>query len=335
MRRLTPAGVSTMMVLVVGLLVTAYFAKLMRAEDSHNQAAAQPQVIDIRSVPVTVCPLEPGTVITAAHLGTNRVRAESLPSDALLQDRALIGRAVKERIAAGSAVRANQLYAPGEIPQLAVARGMRAVTITLTQQAAPTGGLLKTGHYVDVYLTPQIDSASDPRLRGGMTLTLFRGVRLLSIMPGEPADDPSSLATLELTPEQATALILAREKGHLALSYNPEGKGNGGIALKNSDRATFDEILGVPAPAAAPTTTGPTAIGPASTVFTAEVYKGTARSTQRFDVNTKLEGVPSASTRIGMSAHAPLWTRKSPARSLPAAAFDRLAEGPAGATVKQ
>ncbi|HEV7998707.1 MAG TPA: Flp pilus assembly protein CpaB [Planctomycetaceae bacterium] len=335
MRRLTPAGVSTLMVLVVGLLVTAYFAKLMRAEDALSQAAAQAQVIDIRNVPVTICALEPGTVITAAHLGTNRVRAETLPSDTLLQDRALVGRAVKERIAAGSAVRANQLYAPGEVPQPNVSRGMRAVTITLTQQAAPINGLLKAGRFVDVYLTPRIDSASDPRLRGGMTLTLFRGVRLLSITPGEPSDDPSSLATLELTPEQSAALILAREKGHLALSYNPEGKGNSGIALKNSDRATFDEILGIPATRAAPTTTGPTAVGPAPTVFTAEVYKGTARSTQRFEVNSKIEAVPAASTRIGMSANAPLWTRKSPAKSLPVPATDRFAAAPDGATVRQ
>ena len=77
MRRLTPAGVSTMMVLVVGLLVTAYFAKLMRAEEPRNPAAVPPQVIDIRSVPITVCPLEPGTVITAAHLETNHARAEA------------------------------------------------------------------------------------------------------------------------------------------------------------------------------------------------------------------------------------------------------------------
>ena len=335
MRRLTPAGVSTMMVLVVGLLVTAYFAKLMRAEDAQRHVAAQAQVVDIRDVPVAVCPLEPGTVITAAHLGTNRVQGETLPLGTLLQDRSLIGRTVKERIAAGSAVRANQLYPPGEVPQPNVARGMRAVTITLTQQAAPINGLLKAGRFVDVYLTPRIDSAGDPRLRGGMTLILFRGVRLLSITPGEPSDDPSSLATLELTPEQSAALILAREKGHLALSYNPEGKGNGGIALKNSDRATFDEILGVPAPATAPTTNGPTTVDPAPTVFTTEVYKGTARSTQQFDIRSKIETLPAASTRPRISAKAPLWTRKSPPKSLPVPAADRFAAAPDGATVKQ
>jgi pilus assembly protein CpaB len=330
MRRLTPAGVSTMMVVVVGLLVTAYFAKLMRAEEPRNAATAQPQVSDFRSVPTTVCALEPGTVITAAHLETNGARAEALPSDALQTERSLIGRTVKARIAAGSAVRASQLYAPGEVPQPAVARGMRAVTITLTEPAAPSNGLLKPGHYVDVYLTPRIDAANDARLRGGMTLTLFRGVRLLAVAPGEPSDEPSGLATLELTPEQATALILAREKGHLALSYNPEGKGDGGMTLKNSDRATFDEILGVPAPPPVPSS-----VSPPTAVFTAEVYKGSARSIRQFDGRSKVEAPPAASTPVGASTNAPLWTRKSPAKSLPVPAAVRFAGASDGTTVRQ
>ena len=173
-----------------------------------------------------------------------------------------------------------------------------------------------------------------------MTVTLFRGVRLLSITPGEPSDDATSLATLELTPEQSAALILAREKGHLALSYNPEGKGNGGIAQKNSDRATFDEILGAPTPAATPTTTATTTNGrtpgdPAPTVFTTEIYKGTARSTQQFDIRSKIETLPAASTRPTLSANAPLWTRKSPRKSVPIPAADRFASAHDGATVKQ
>jgi pilus assembly protein CpaB len=328
MRRLTPAGVSTMMVLVVGLLVTAYFAKLMRAEEALNHLAAQPQDIDFRNVPATVCALEPGTVIRAAHLGTNRVRAESLAPDALLQERSAIGRTVKERIAAGAIVRAGQLYAPGEVPKPSVARGMRAVTITLTEQAASLDGLLKAGHYVDVYLTPHIDDAKDARLKGEMTLTLLRGVRLLAVRPGEASGEPSVLATLELTPEQATVLILAREKGHLALSYNPEGKKDGGIALKNADRATFDEILGRPAAA-------PSSGSPNQEVFRAEVYKGRTRFTEQFDVRPKAEVPPPPSTRTDTSRNAPLWTRKSPPKSLPVPASDRIAAAPDGAAVRQ
>ena len=205
---------------------------------------------------------------------------------------------------------------------------MRAVTITLTEQAAPSNGLLKPGHYVDVYLTPRIDAANDARLRGGMTLTLFRGVRLLAIMPGEPSDEPSGLATLELTPEQSTALILAREKGHLALSYNPEGKGNGGVALKNSDRATFDEILGVPAPAAAPTTNCPTTVDPApQQCLPLRSTKAPRDPSSNSTDAPRSKPFPRHPRRPAMSTNAPLWTRKSPAKSLPVPAAVRFAGG--------
>jgi pilus assembly protein CpaB len=186
---------------------------------------------------------------------------------------------------------------------------------------------------VDVYLTPRIDAANDARLQGGMTVTLFRGVRLLATSAGEsfdqPSDEPSGLVTLELTPEQATVLILAREKGHLALSYNPEGKGDGGVALKNSDRATFDEILGVPTAAA------PTSAGPAAAAFTAEVYKGSVRSTRQFEGRSKNEVPPAAAAPVGASRNIPVWARRSPAKPVPVHASDRFAAGPDGATVRQ
>ena len=239
MRRLTPAGVSTMMVVVVGLLVTAYFAKLMRAEDSRGPGSPSASTVEFRAVPTAAGSLEPGTVITSAHLSTTRVRVDGLAPDVLLQEQSVLGRTVKQRIAAGSSLRASQLYPPGEGPQPVVARGMRAVSIPVPRGLATMNGLVKTGQYVDVYLTPRADAGGDSRFRNGLTLTLFRGVRLLSVAPDAAADEASSAVTLELTPEQATVLILAREKGSLALSYNPEGKGESGVALKNRDRATL------------------------------------------------------------------------------------------------
>jgi pilus assembly protein CpaB len=313
MRRLTPAGVSGMMVVAVGLLVTAYFAKLMRAEEPRNQPIgtyAHPTATgaDLRTVPTAAGTLEPGTVITPAHLGTGRVPAELLGPDALLEERTLIGRAVKERVTSGSVIRASQLYPPGERPQQNVARGMRALSIALKRAVAPINGLEK-GQYVDVYLTPRSDASKEVRRRGGMTLTLFRGVRLLAVNLGQAASEPQDVATLELTPEQANVLILARERGNVALSYNPEGKGDGGIALENRDRATLDEILGL--------TPDPSAVaGPAGT-FTTEVYKGSARSTQQFDERTKIDASRATSTPIPPFQVAPqtipLWTRKGPA----------------------
>ena len=315
MRRLTPAGVSTMMVVVVALLVTAYFAKLMRAEERRPVATTQPmpgattqpRPVEVRSVPTAATTLEPGTVITAAQLGMSRARSDALGPD-VLQDKSVIGRVVKERIAAGSLIRSAQLYATGERPQLTASRGMRGVSIALRRAVSPITGLTE-GQYVDVYLTPRADAANDGRLQGAVTLTLFRGVRLLAVTPSPPGTEAVDVAMLELTPDQAAALILARQRGDIALSSNPEGKGDGGIALKPRDRAAFDELLGRPA--------DPAASAGRPTTFTSEVFKGSARSTRQFEERTKTEAAPT-STPANSSTFGPQWTRRSRAQPQPA-----------------
>ncbi len=328
MRRLTPAGVSTMMVVVVGLLVTAYFAKLMRAEESRSQPTGQAQAVESRSVPTATGTLEPGTVITAAHLAMGRVRADALAPDALVQQPALIGRTVKERILPGSVIRLGQLYALGERPLPTVPRGMRAVSIALRRGVAPLIGL-KEGQYVDVYLTPRDDVSNAVRFRGGMTLTLFRGVRLLAATQGASANEANDVATLELTPDQAAILILAREQGNIALSYNPDGKGDGGIALRDRDRATLDEILGLP-----PDPTATARPAGAAGAFTTEVYKGTTRSTCQFEEQKKTENSPATSVPTNLSSKTPLWTRRSPTRSVPLPPPERVSIAPVQTTIR-
>lgn len=290
MKRLTPAAVTLMTVVVIGLLVTAYFAKLLLAEEPKTRLIEGPETpaAEFREIPMALGTLEPGTRVTAAHLGAGRVRADSLEPETLLSERGLIGRVVKEPIQAATPIRSSQLYQPGERPPLEVSPGMRAVSVSFSPRGSFVGGLLRNGQFVDVYLTPHSENARDPRLRGGLTLTLFSGVRVLEVggtseaasANGDPAASDSHTVTLELTPEQANMLILAREKGEIALSYNPDGKGSGTVAAKNRDRATMDEILGLDQ------TNAPPPVWPAAaTPFTSETYKGSARTGLQFDVN--------------------------------------------------
>jgi Flp pilus assembly protein CpaB len=296
MRRLTPAGVSTMMVIVVGLLVTAYFAKLMRAEEPRITPAAQLPMVEFRNVPITVCALEPGTVVTTAHLETARFRTDALKPEVLLQDRSIVGRTVKERIPPGAVIRSSQLLPPGERHLPSVSRGMRAVSVPFKGDI-PLIPATKGDQYVDVYLVPRSDSANVSK--SGVT-TLFRGVRLLAAMPKETANETAGTATLELTPEQAAVFVLAREKGTIAFSYNPDGKGAGGPNLKSGDRASLDEVIGRSTPAS----TAP---------FTSEIFKGSARSTQQFEGRTETE--TRSTTTIDPFASVPSWSRKRPAGS--------------------
>jgi pilus assembly protein CpaB len=300
MKRLTPAAVTLMTVVVVGLLVTAYFAKVLLAEepkarfaDASKEVSANPSqrpatdapkkpAVEYREIPMALGTLEPGTRVTSALLGTGRVPADSLKPETLLSERALVGRFVKEPISAATPIRSSQLYQPGERPPLAIAPGMRAVSLSFSPRGSFVGGLLRKGEYVDVYLTPRVDDAADSRFRGGMTITLLNGVRVLAVgeASGTESVSPETVnsVTLELTPEQANILILAREKGEIALSYNPDGKGTGGVAAKSSDRATMDEILG----SSRNESTAPPA-HESRPLFTSEFFKGSKRTTLEFD----------------------------------------------------
>jgi pilus assembly protein CpaB len=88
----------------------------------------------------------------------------------------------------------------------------------------------------------------DPRYRGGLTITLFKGVRVIAInrsfQQARVADSANS-AVLELSPAQTNMMILANRRGEITLSFNPGGTGDGGVAASQSDRSTLDEILGL------------------------------------------------------------------------------------------
>jgi pilus assembly protein CpaB len=292
MKRLTPAAVTLTTVVMIGLLVTAYFAKMLLAEEPKARLLDVPKTapVEFREIPLALSPLEPGTQLSAAHLGTGRVPFDTLEPETLLTEKGLIGRIVKEPIPAGRPIRSSQLYPPGQRPPLAVSPGMRAVSVSLTPRESSVVGLLRKGQFVDVYLTPRLDDSQTSRLRNGVTITLLTGIRVLAVGVNSESEsakpESANSVTLELTPAQANILVLAHEKGEIALSYNPDGKKAGGVSVKNQDKATMDEILGLNR---SETVTPVKADRPKP--FTSETFKGTKHSTLQFD--------PAASTDPG------------------------------------
>lgn len=274
MRFLTPAFVTVGMLAVVGVLVGGYFVKGLFAKPEAAPAVQR------KNIPMALSDLEPGTIITAAHIGLGPINPEELQKsrDIMMSDTKLIGRVVKEKITAVTPIHTAQLYQPGDGPSLEVEPGMRAVSLSVSDSTALVSGQLKPKQYVDVHLTPQL---SDERVGGGMTLTLFKGVKVLSVSRGGRTGDRSgNQVTLEVTPRQVNVVTIAKGRGDLTLSYNPAGKGDGGVLAGTEDRATFDEILGLkaPTPPTPPTLT--------------ENYKGVGRAVTAFidgkrpDMNT-------------------------------------------------
>lgn len=231
MKRLSPALLTVGMLGVVGLLVSGYFVKKMFAVEA-------PPGDPVVNVPMALQNLAPGTRITEAHLANGPTRESRLTKEIVRTSRILLGRVVKNPIKAAEAISTLDLYGPNEGPLPDIEPGMRAVTVPMAANTVATAG-----QYVDVHFTPSNDpEAAD---NGGRILTLFKGIKLLNL-----ENDTSSTyrnaasVTLELSPEQANIILLAKDRGDLNLVYTPEGKGHGGVAVSGQDRATLYEILG-------------------------------------------------------------------------------------------
>lgn len=261
---------------VVGVLVAAYVVKNAMARTEG------PPPITSRNIPMAIADIPAGTVITENHLGQGPYPTDKLERDMLLVNRVIVGRVAKEAIKAAQPLRANFLYQPGEQAPLDLAEGMRAVSVAVGESTSMVDGLIKPGQYVDVLFTYQASGNADDRFQGGLTMKLFDGVKILAInrsVTQGRVDRQSNHVTLELTEGQSNVIVLAKDRGQITLTYNPNGKGSGGLALNNSDRVTLYEILGLKR------------AEPDKEPFITESYRGAGRGTLLFsDKGRRLDG---------------------------------------------
>ena len=272
MKRLTPAALTMLMLVVVGLLVAGYVAKTLLARDE------APPEDPIVTIPMALADLEPGTVITEGHIALGRMRDSQMTPETIRSDRVVVGRVVRQPIKAARAILTTDLYPPGEFPPLELGANMRAVSIALNDGTSSVDGLIRPKEYVDVHFTPA--SYRDQERTGGLTMTLFKGVKVLAVnrsTTGGGSSRGENVVTLELTEEQANIIILARDKGELTLTYTPEGKGDGGVAVSRSDRATLDEILGLEP------------IPEAERPFASEIFYGSGRTVLQFERGRRVD----------------------------------------------
>ena len=120
---------------------------------------------------------------------------------------------------------------------------------------------------------------SNDTYQGGVTMRLFEGVKVLAInrnFSQGKVDRGNNHVTLELTVPQTNIIVLAKDRGKITLTYNPNGKGNGGLALSNSERVTLFEILGLEK------------TDPLKDPFVTEIFKGSSRVANRFDARGRL-----------------------------------------------
>ncbi len=289
--KLTPWMLTVAAFGVIALLAVGFLAKKLFAAPVVEVKPPEPRVL-----PMAITAIEPGTVITRAHVGNGRaVPGQELAKDTFTSVDGVIGRIAKERIEAAVPLQGSMFYAVGDHPGLTVSEGKQAVVVRVSDTSAILNQKLKPNQYVDVLLT--IDAAGSgsgqTRLQstGGsvrqnaatysdsMTATLFEGVKLLSINRGYMTTalqgGESSSVTLELDKRQAQVVTLAQKKGEIDLVYNETGPGTGGLAIQGTDkdRITLQEILGIKPPEEE------------KKPFRTEHYRGGGGSTMYFDEN--------------------------------------------------
>ncbi|QDT38142.1 Flp pilus assembly protein CpaB [Stratiformator vulcanicus] len=235
--RFTPALLVLIMFVVVGGLIAAYVAKTIFASEE------APAEEERRTIPMAAGDIKPGTFITEAHIADGLIPPSEIDGSMILRQQVVVGRYAKEAIPARSPFRLGDLQDPGYRPSIQVKEGMRAVSVGISDSSDVVEGLLDPGDFVDVHMT--VSNHPDRRIRGGLTMTLFRGVKILAVSSRSGVADSPTAITLELTPEQANIMILARDRGDITLTLNPDGLGTGVVDVPESDRATLEQILGL------------------------------------------------------------------------------------------
>lgn len=254
--KLTPWLLTLVAFAVICLMAVTFFFKKLWATE-----VVQAPPIPARTMPMAITEIEPGTVITMKHLGNGPVGADTiLTPDTIRSLESLVGRIAKQAIPSAVPLQGSMFYAIGDYPSLQIQDGMRAVPISIDDSTAVLSSMIKPGQFVDVYMTTdggtgnrlQSTGSSDSADRQGMTATLFKGVKVVavsrsgSVTSSLQGGSSSQTVTLELGEDQALVMLLAQQKGRIALTYNPTGSGTGGIDVKpENNRVTVEQLLGL------------------------------------------------------------------------------------------
>ncbi|EZP57365.1 Flp pilus assembly protein CpaB [Sphingomonas sp. RIT328] len=230
---------SRKIVLLVGALlvagITAFFARTLIAGSSAPQAMAMgapaPVVANGPEVLVATRTLPVGTILDATALKFQPWPRELVDNAYYLKPSTdlskLTGTVVRNAITAGQPVTRGALVSPGDRGFLAaaLAPGMRAVTVSVSSQAA-VAGFVFPGDRIDLVLTQTVPGGGDGQPLK-VSETIMRNVRVLATdqrtdnvvgEDGKSKVSTYSTVTLEATPKMAEKIAVARTIGDLSLS---------------------------------------------------------------------------------------------------------------------
>ena len=191
--------------------------------------------------------------------------ADSVPKGAFSDPQKLGGRVLKSNLQMGEPVSEAKLAPSGTLGGLSalITEGKRAITVRVNDVIGVAGFALP-GNYVDIIVSMQKDAAPGSTMREqSISKIVLERILVLAVAQEVNRDETKpkvvNAVTLEVTPEQAEKLDLARSVGSLSLALrnqvDPQSAATLGatkLTLLPSAAPTLPKAVPKPMPAARP-----------------------------------------------------------------------------------
>lgn len=188
---------------------------------------SRPAQLSLNRIAVANSDINPGTRLTADMLRLVEWPADSIPAGSFTDMKKLDSRVARVSFVRGEPIVEARLAVPGAAGGLSavVAEGKRAMTVRVNDVIGVAGFALP-GNFVDILVSTQNeaharDDSPQPRGEQRISKLVLERILVLAIAQESSQNDMRpkvvNAVTLEVIPEQAEKLDLARNVGELAL----------------------------------------------------------------------------------------------------------------------
>ncbi len=262
MSRISPGTLLLAVVAIAAGLLGAYIVKqnLEKQKEVAEVVAEVPQV-ETLVVPVASTSLKAGREITLGDIALYRLSREQLAEQGIKgpfmnNTEQIIGRVLRGDLPAGQVFDTNAFYPEGMGPGVAelLEPGKRAITVPVEMDSA-VAGFATPGTWVDVLFrsaATQANTAKEEALPE-VAVTLLERVKVLAVndntfegrrSAGQGASQGARV-TLEVNPDDATALRVVDGRGTLALALrHPDDE----LSFSRQNPLSLTELLNIPPP---------------------------------------------------------------------------------------
>ena len=224
-------SVTRIIILVVAIVAAGAAAFLARGliGGGEKQVQAAPAAVPMTDVLVAAAAIPLGSRVNAGSFKWQQWPQASLDSSLVVRElnpeaaNQFDGAVARVNLVPGEPVTALKIVRSDSAGFMAatLTPGMRAISIEVSPESG-AGGFILPNDRVDVIMTRKIE-ASTEGTRGFTSSTVLNNVRVLAIDQTYKEEEGNQVvvgktATLELSPQDAEALALARAMGDIALS---------------------------------------------------------------------------------------------------------------------